>query len=733
MAYNIVGNGYNYLGVTAITPPNLMVNPHAPTINNLNANIGDLWLQQGTTNLWFLSSLADKQATWTPLGGGGGSIVAVNGGANINVSTVAGIATVNLNTSINQPDTSSDATQGVYNLGGFRFLHNYGTRNTFLGKFSGTFNLTGADNTCLGNLSGGRLTNGDQNSCLGSAAGFSLTSANNNTFLGFSSGFNIVSGTDNVIIGNRSGFDLDSNNSSNIIISNNGVTGDQNTIRIGTQGSDPGEQNTTYIAGIYANTVDGGSQQYVIIDNTGKLGSAVGGGGGGSVNTLSGDTGSPASPTGGNIDIAGGLNINTVSGVSTVTANLNTSILLPNTSSDGIQGVIALGSVSPANDYFMHNYGTTNTFLGYNAGNMTLTSASTVAIGNKSGTALSSGLYNTLVGSFSGLSLTTGDTNCFFGWTAGQACTSGSSNCIFGTNALTTTTTASYNSVIGDSSLSILTSGNNNSALGWHCATNLLTGQFNLFLGSSSGINFVSNESSNILLMSSGVAADQNTIRIGTQGSGTAQQNKTYIAGIYNTSIGSTSGVVQIDNTGKLGSSTGTNGQVLIGGGTGPAWANITSADSSVTITNSAHGIDLSTSGGGGPTYPGCKVFYGSNTGGANVPTYYECTLSVASSASGYIVLTVGPTWPAHSYGNYEAEVMGQRLTDNIFRGTGWNGAIVAGLAVNPNVVNLSSTGGTGPQNFLVNYVNGQMSAAYVGDGNPWVFNLKAAFTITTY
>lgn len=41
MAYNIVGNGYNYLGVTAVTPPNLQINPNAPTINNMNAKIGD--------------------------------------------------------------------------------------------------------------------------------------------------------------------------------------------------------------------------------------------------------------------------------------------------------------------------------------------------------------------------------------------------------------------------------------------------------------------------------------------------------------------------------------------------------------------------------------------------------------------------------------------------------------------------------------------------------------------
>lgn len=44
----------------------------------------------------------------------------------------------------------------------------------------------------------------------------------------------------------------------------------------------------------------------------------------------------------------------------------------------------------------------------------------------------------------------------------------------------------------------------------------------------------------------------------------------------------------------------GTNGQVLIGGGGAPAWANITSLDSSMTITNGPNSIDLSVTGGEG-------------------------------------------------------------------------------------------------------------------------------------
>jgi hypothetical protein len=54
-------------------------------------------------------------------------------------------------------------------------------------------------------------------------------------------------------------------------------------------------------------------------------------------------------------------------------------------------------------------------------------------------------------------------------------------------------------------------------------------------------------------------------------------------------------GVVQTNSSGLLSSSNGTNGQVLIGGGTAPAWANLTSSGNTITITNGANTINLET------------------------------------------------------------------------------------------------------------------------------------------
>ncbi len=254
-----------------------------------------------------------------------------------------------------------------------------------------------------------------------------------------------------------------------------------------------------------------------------------------------------ASPIAGNLNVFGSTNINTTAPGSTdvIRINLNDSILLPATT-DADHGVIALG-VDLTNNRFLHNSGMGSSFVGTQAGNFT----------------------------------TTGMNNQGFGLQALTAITSGASNSAFGTQSLGSLTTGSANTAFGEGTLATLT-----------------TGSFNVAVGGVAGIVY-STESNNIVIGNQGTAADANTIRIGTQGSGNNQQNQAYMAGIYNTAFGGTNQVVFVDNQGKLGSSTGTDGQVLIGSSAGPAeWVNITSLDNTVTIINGANVIDLSTGGG---------------------------------------------------------------------------------------------------------------------------------------
>jgi|SRR5271165_4312872 len=83
--------------------------------------------------------------------------------------------------------------------------------------------------------------------------------------------------------------------------------------------------------------------------------------------------------------------------------------------------------------------------------------------------------------------------------------------------------------------------------------------------------------------------------------------------GIIDVGLGltfATDGVLQVDNTGVVSATNGTNGQVLIGGGTAPVWNNITSTGGTVTITNGPNSINLETEGGGGPAGTVCFAAY---------------------------------------------------------------------------------------------------------------------------
>ena len=189
------------------------------------------------------------------------------------------------------PTTS--ATDGQVQINGTRFAHSYGSRSTFIGSGCGNFTLTGVANTGIGangNLSA--LTTGGSNSMFGDSAGSLITSGDHNVGngqfalgqltttdynlgIGWQAGTNLLTGYNNVLLGGAAGKLYTSNESSNIVISGltagTGVVGESNKIRIGSQGSGVGEQDTCYIAGIYGTTV-GATYKIATVDNAHKLG-----------------------------------------------------------------------------------------------------------------------------------------------------------------------------------------------------------------------------------------------------------------------------------------------------------------------------------------------------------------------------------------------------------------------------------------------------------------------------
>jgi hypothetical protein len=211
----------------------------------------------------------------------------------------------------------------------------------------------------------------------------------------------------------------------------------------------------------------------------------------------------------------------------TISANtelfaLANSIIQPPTQTTGgrVSGMYALGTTGLTTDRFMHNYGTQNTWLGYQAGNLTLTVAdatNNVGVGYQSLTGLTTGDGNSSVGFFGLLSCTTGSTN----------------------------------SNIGGGGINLLTSGSGNSNCGYSGLNNLLTGNNNCSLGLLAGSNFTGAESNNINIGANnvGIVGQNNIINIGTTiitgdenvfiGQGTANINYTVGTAATNTGVGS--------------------------------------------------------------------------------------------------------------------------------------------------------------------------------------------------
>jgi alpha-tubulin suppressor-like RCC1 family protein len=219
---------------------------------------------------------------------------------------------------------------------------------------------------------------------------------------------------------------------------------------------------------------------------------------------------------GGNLTVLGGLNINVVTAGGISTVNLNKSIYLPATNASGSEGVIYFNG-----NRFISSFGLHNAFYGENSGNLTVTGFDNTGIGYQSLTAISSGSGNTALGAYSQLANTGGD----------------------------------YNSTLGKFSGLRITTGVGNTILGASSGVNLTTGQFNVILGVGMGNALVGAESSNVLVNNFGIVGESNTIRIGNQGNGPAQQDRAFIAGIRG--VTPASGPLQtvtIGTDGQLGS-----------------------------------------------------------------------------------------------------------------------------------------------------------------------------------
>ena len=140
-----------------------------------------------------------------------------------------------------------------------------------------------------------------------------------------------------------------------------------------------------------------------------------------------------------------------------------------------------------------------------------------------------SGSYNTATGFSSLFWNKTGDNNTAAGYQSLYYNSTGSNNTASGYEALFTNTSGSDNTALGASAFRSGKTGNNNIAVGYEAGYYLTTGSNNIEIGNK------------------GLATDNNMIKIGVEG----LQAKTFIAGIYKTSVSGSA--VMVNSSGQLG------------------------------------------------------------------------------------------------------------------------------------------------------------------------------------
>ncbi len=215
----------------------------------------------------------------------------------------------------NMPNTVVSGDAGIITWGGtgsaFRWIHNFGLNNVFVGLQAGNTTLTavaafsntgigedslqalttGHDNTAVGNQSlmfnttsfactaigNGSLfaitAGANANTCVGNQTMFNATAGTGNVVVGSGAMQSILTGSNNIAIGFGAGNTYTGAESSNILIGSLGIIGESNTIRVGGgTGTGAGQQNRFFASGIRGITTGVADAIAVLIDSAGQLG-----------------------------------------------------------------------------------------------------------------------------------------------------------------------------------------------------------------------------------------------------------------------------------------------------------------------------------------------------------------------------------------------------------------------------------------------------------------------------
>ncbi|MBI5891712.1 MAG: tail fiber domain-containing protein [Nitrosomonadales bacterium] len=207
------------------------------------------------------------------------------------------------------------------------------------------------------------------------------------------------------------------------------------------------------------------------------------------------------------------------------------------------------GNILKGTAPFLHNFGQSNTFLGQDAGNFTMTGTNNTASGRLAFASNTTGTDNSANGLNALRSNTTGNSNTASGVSALFGNTSGANNTASGAFALESASGNSGNNNTASGAFAIRsnTTGSNNTAIGVGALSNNTTGGANIAVGLNAGFG-ISTGVSNIVIGNAG-GAESNTIRIGN-----TDQTRAFVAGIRGVTTGAADAIaVMVDSNGQLG------------------------------------------------------------------------------------------------------------------------------------------------------------------------------------
>ena len=337
---------------------------------------------------------------------------------------------------------------------------------------------------------------------------------------------------------------------------------------------------------------------------------------------------------------------------------------------------------------------------------------------------------NTLLGQLTGNLSLTGTGNTGFGYSVMNGLTTGSSNTAIGFSAMTSLTTGNDNVCVGTNSISV-TTGSENTILNANTAK-IQTGSFNIVMGENttgSGMNGAN--SSNIYFCNAG-ANENNTIRIGTTGTGDAQQSTCYIAGIASVAVSNTNMVTIDTTTGQLGSqAVPSGGSVTIAGDSGSiSGSNLTifanqnpteNAGSTVQFLGSGTTMTFNVTDASGNTMIGQAAGNLTTTGSVNTGIGFQAlnvvTSGVQNTAVGYDAMVLLQDGVANTAVGYSA--LASNVSGNFNTAVGDQCLVNCASSNNTAVGNLCFSGLNDANNVGVGYAVGASQTS--GQNNTYV------------